>query len=76
MTYRQFLDGLDTLFQDEQNRKIAIRHGMWIVMNQALGKPDKTMEGMIASFREEAEQPAESEAGTLKNYSKGSNLVH
>jgi hypothetical protein len=75
-TYRSFLNGLDRLYGDEQNRKIAIRHGMWIVMNRASGKGETIMNTMIESFREEAEEPIESKSGALRHYSKGSNLVN
>jgi hypothetical protein len=50
VTYRQFLDGLDNLYADHRNRKIAIQNGMWIVMSKISGQPSGTMELMVEAW--------------------------
>ena len=57
--YRSFFEGLDELYADADNRKIAIRDGMWIVMNRVSGKSDAIMKSMIEAFREKELQDAD-----------------
>ena len=54
ITYKQFLDGLDKLFADHRNRKIAVQNGMWIVMSEICGQPSGTRESMIEAWRQKA----------------------
>jgi hypothetical protein len=51
---RQFVCGLDLLYQDPLNRRIEVRDGLWIVMNEISGQTSGIMHAMVASFREKA----------------------
>ncbi len=73
--YRDFFEGLDALYADADNRKIAIRDGMWIVMNKASGRSDTTMKSMIEAFREKTYESSESQEVDRGIYFK-QNLVH
>lgn len=57
VTYQQFFDGLNELYADYRNRKIAIQNGMWIVMNAISGCPEETMKSMIEAWRQKAAGP-------------------
>ena len=53
-TYQQFFEGLNTFYADYRNRKIEIRNGMWIVMNEISGGSEEAMKRMIEAWRQKA----------------------
>jgi hypothetical protein len=73
--YRNFFEGLDALYADADNRKIAVRDGMWIVMNKVSGKSEMIMKSMIEAFREKTYESTESLDVERTIYFK-QNLVH
>ena len=75
VVYRQFVEGLDKLYADDANRKIAIRDGMWIVMNQVSRLDGARMKVMIEAFREKTSEETSMPEHAM-TYFKGQNLVH
>ena len=73
--YRNFFEGLNALYADTDNRKIALRDAMWIVMNKVSGKTDTIMKSMIEAFREKTSESIESQDANRAIYFK-QNLVH
>jgi hypothetical protein len=51
-TYQDFVDGLDKLYSDDRNRKIAIHNGMQVVMNLSTDASDEAKEQMLEAWRE------------------------
>ena len=60
-TYQDFVEGLDKLYADERNRKIAINDGMQVVMNLSTDASDEMKERMLEAWREKTTdgRPAE-----------------
>jgi hypothetical protein len=74
-TYRKFLEGIDALYTDAENRKIAVRDAMWIVMNKVSGKSDTIIKSMIEAFCEKTYESTESQDVDRAIYFR-QNLVH
>jgi hypothetical protein len=60
-TYQDFVEGLDKLYADERNRKIAINDGMQVVMNLSTDTSEEVKERMLEAWREKTTdvRPAE-----------------
>jgi hypothetical protein len=60
-TYGDFVEGLDKLYVDERNRKIAINDGMNVVMNLSTDMSEQEKEKMLEAWREKNadERPVE-----------------
>lgn len=61
--YHQFFDGLNKLYADQDNLKIELWKGMWVVMNEISGKSNEEMKSMIEASR----QIAAEESPTYKS---------
>jgi hypothetical protein len=50
-TNAQFVDGLDTIYQDYKNRSLKISYAFWVVLYSMNGKSEKEIQIMIESAR-------------------------
>jgi hypothetical protein len=51
VTNEQVADGLDKFYSDYRNRSIALKNGVWIVLNAIAGKPESEIEHISENFR-------------------------
>lgn len=50
----QIVDGLDSLYEDYQNRRIMVRDAVWLALNGIAGKPKAELDRMIENSRRNA----------------------
>ena len=54
ITNSQVADGMNVFYEDYRNRSIEIDSAVWLVVNEIAGKPDREMQAMIESYRQNA----------------------
>jgi hypothetical protein len=57
VAYSQLSDGLDAFYADYRNRSITTDGGVWIVLNQIGGMPQKGVDELIQAWRSNAANP-------------------
>jgi hypothetical protein len=53
-TYQRGVEGLDRLYTEERNRKIAVHDGVQVVMNLSTGLSDEAREQVMEAWRQKA----------------------